>query len=177
MLKLIKQKESSPTSSSSLHPISKTPGYYSSAELYSAHAYKHEYRQLFRKDKESLLLVQIKQKQEDMKMIENEVKELKTLLVIVRQERDVSSDEEMSKAFYEAIEPPPMHKKGYREKTKSGGPDKPDTGEREASEPEQQKFKSIELPGLNKMSGPKFLIKLLFCPPEYSAYEIDCLID
>ena len=61
---------------------------------------------MFRKDKENMLRLHIKDKQNSLKKLVKEIQELKRMLEIIIRERDQSSDEEMCRAYAEALQSP-----------------------------------------------------------------------
>jgi hypothetical protein len=84
--------------------------YYSPIELYTQHHDSHSDRQQFRKDKEVMLLTQIREQQAIIILATNKIKELKGILETVRIEADNSSDEEYSKLLEEARKSPIVYK-------------------------------------------------------------------
>ena len=54
-----------------------TPGYYTPAELYKTHPESHKDRQQFKKDKEALLHMQLKEKQQAMKKLAVEITKIR----------------------------------------------------------------------------------------------------
>ena len=68
--------------------ISKSPALYQPADLYKGYPDHHEDRQKFRKDKENLLRLQIKDKHNSLKKLVKEIEELKRMLEITTRERD-----------------------------------------------------------------------------------------
>ena len=83
-----------------------TPGYYTLAELYKTHLECHKDKQRFRRDKEALLHMQLKEKQQTMKKLAAEITEIKRLIEISIKERDQYSDEEIFKAYSKALRDP-----------------------------------------------------------------------
>ena len=82
------------------------PAFYQPANLYKGYPDHHEDRQKFRKDKENLIRLQIKDKQYSLKKLVKEIEELKIMLEITRRERDHSSDEEMCRSYVKALQSP-----------------------------------------------------------------------
>ena len=86
--------------------ISKNPTFCQPANLYKGYPDHHEDRQKFRKDKENLIRLHIKDKQYSLKKLVKEIEELKRMLEITTRERDQSSDEEMCRAYVEPLQSP-----------------------------------------------------------------------
>lgn len=124
------------------------PVLYNPVDIYRG--YGHEDRQSFRVSKEQMLRAQIKEKQQQIKQLCQEVKDMKCMIKCIQTERDRSSDEELSKHYDRAmmIESP-------KESPKSPSPD----------------------PKLSMLTGPKVFIKVQFQPEEYKPYTLDCMID
>ena len=68
--------------------ISKNPVFYQPTDLYKGYLDHHEDRQKFKKDKENLLRIQIKDKQNSLKQLVKEIEELKRMLEITIRESD-----------------------------------------------------------------------------------------
>ena len=85
------------------HKSAKTPAIYQPVDLYKGYPDHHEDRQKFTKDKENMLRIQIKYKHTSLKKLVKEIEELKRMLEITLRERDQSSDEEMCRAYAEAL--------------------------------------------------------------------------
>ena len=73
------------------------PVHYNPADLYRNYPDEHESRQSYRRDKEKMLRLQIKEKQQQLRKIVSEIKHLKDILLILVTEIDQSSDEEVNK--------------------------------------------------------------------------------
>ena len=83
-----------------------TLGYYTPAELYKTHPESHKDRQQFRRDKEALLHMQLKEKQQVMKKLAVEITKIKRLIEISIKERAHSYEEELEKVYSEALRDP-----------------------------------------------------------------------
>ena len=90
--------------------ISKNLAFYQPDDLYKGYHDHHEDRQKFRKDKENMLRLQIKDKQYSLKKLVKEIEELKRMLEITTRERDQSFDEEMCRACAEELQSPKASK-------------------------------------------------------------------
>jgi len=112
-------------------------GYYTPTELFREHPDSHRDRQSFRRDKESLLWLQIREKQQALRTLAAEISELKQLLEISIRERDQSSDDDLEKILAEAVDQP-----------------LPEEVEEDA-EKDSEDHKAYSL--LGQVSGPQFL--------------------
>ena len=81
-----------------------TPALYNPIELYKSYQDGHESRQCYRVDKEQMLRLQVREKQQQLKSLVTEIEELKSMIKIIQIERDRSSDEELSKHYDQAME-------------------------------------------------------------------------
>ena len=132
-----------------------SPGFYTPAELYTVHPDNHKDKHSFRRDKETLLILQIKEKQNALRNIAAEIGEIKRLLDISIREKDQSSDEELEKVYATAV-----------------GTKLPD--DEKEGDPEE----CPDVFGqLGQLSGPRFFIKISLCPPKNKPYELDCIVD
>ena len=86
--------------------MNKNPTFYHHAYLHKGYPDHHEDRQNFKKDKENLVRLQIKDKHNSLEKLVKEIEELKRMLEITTRERDQSSDEEMCRAYAEALQSP-----------------------------------------------------------------------
>ena len=86
--------------------ISKNPAFYQPADLCKGYPGHHEDRQKFKKDKENMLRLQIKDKQNSLKKMVKEIEEMKRMLEITTRERDQSSDEETCRTYAKALQLP-----------------------------------------------------------------------
>lgn len=130
LLSLLKGKEKQ-SEEGKLSP-SHHPTFYNPAE--------HEDRQKFRKDKENLLCLQIKEKQNFLKKLVREIEDLKRVLEVTVREKDQSSEDEMCRQYHIALKSPKHEKKDSKE---------------DALLPE---------PSLGLFTGPKMCIQVSFCP-------------
>ena len=80
-------------------------------------------------------------------------------------ERDQSSNEEMCRAYVEALQSPKTVETSKNSKHTS------DSGTEDWHNDEPS------LGSLGLFTGPKYFIKIKFCPSEFKSYELDCLID
>ena len=83
-----------------------TPALYNPIELYKSYPNGHESRQCYRVDKEQMLRLQVREKQQQLKSLVTEIEELKSMIKIMQIERDQSSDEELRKHYDQAMESP-----------------------------------------------------------------------
>ena len=67
---------------------------------------EHDSRQSYRRDKENMPRLQIREKQQQLRKIVSEIKHLKDVLLILVTETDQSSDEELNKHLEEAMQIP-----------------------------------------------------------------------
>ena len=87
------------------------------------------------------------------------------MLEITTRERDQSSNEEMCRAYVEALQSPKAAESlKHSQHTSDSG-----TEDYQNDEP--------PLGSLGLFIGPKYFIKIKFCPSEYKAYDLDCMID
>ena len=87
------------------------------------------------------------------------------MLEITTREWDQSSDEEMCRAYAEALQSP---------KAVESPKNSQHTSDLEA------KYCHNEEPSLGSLglfTCPKYFIKIKFCPSEFKSYELDCMID
>ena len=87
------------------------------------------------------------------------------MLEITIRERDQSYDEEMCRAYAEALQSPKVVESPKHSQHTSD------------SEAEDCHNEEPSLGSLGMFTGPKYFIKIKFCPSEYKAYELDCMID
>ena len=83
-----------------------TPALYNPIEIYKSYPDGHESRQCYRVDKEQMLRLQVREKQQQLKSLVAEIEELKSMIKMIQIERDQSSDEELSKHYDQAMESP-----------------------------------------------------------------------
>ena len=74
-----------------------TPAIYNPVELYKGYPDGHDSRQQYRIDKEHMLRLQVRDKQQQLKQLVAEIEEIKSMIKIIQIERDQSLDEELSK--------------------------------------------------------------------------------
>ena len=87
------------------------------------------------------------------------------MLEITTRERDQSSDEEICRAYAEALQSPKAAESPKHSHHTS------DLGTEDCHNDEPS------LGSLGLFTGPKYFIKIKFFPSEYKAYELDCMID
>jgi hypothetical protein len=154
---------------------------YAPTDLYFDFPDQHKDRQNFRKDREKLLKLQLKEQQQMLKITLENIKQIKLSIEEIRSERNNSSEEELSRVYEDAFVAP----KGYRKK-KSGekkiersddsSKESSSSSEKEDSKPSSPKEVKPS-PALLSFGGTKFYMKITFCPPETKPYEVDCLVD
>ena len=106
-----------------------------------------------------MLGLQIKDKQNSLKKLVKEIEELKRMLEITTRERDQSSNEEMCRAYVEALQTPKAAKTPKHSQHTSD------------SKAEDCHNEEPSLGSLGLFTGPKYFIKIFFCS------ELDCMID
>ena len=87
------------------------------------------------------------------------------MLEITTRERDQSSDEEMCRAYAEALQLPKAVESPKHSQHTSD------------SEAEDSHSEEPSLISLGIFTGPKYFIKIKFCPSKFKAYDLDCMID
>ena len=125
-----------------------TPAIYNPVDLYKGYPDGHENRQSYRMDKEQMLRLQVREKQQQLKSLAAEIEELKSMIKVIQIERDQSSDEELSKHYEQSME----------------------TESPRVREPSPD-------PNLGMLTGPKIFVKVQFHPSEFKPYSLDCMID
>ena len=81
-----------------------TPAIYNPVDLYKGYPDSHENWKSYRIDKEQMLRLQVRDKQQQLKQLVAEIEELKSMIKIIQIERHQSSDEELSKHYEQAME-------------------------------------------------------------------------
>ena len=69
-----------------------TPVTYNPVDLYKGYPDGHENRQAYRIDKEHMLRLQVREKQQQLKHLVAEIEELKSMIKVIQLERDQSSN-------------------------------------------------------------------------------------
>ena len=121
---------------------------YNPTDLYKGYPDGHENRQFYRIDKEHMLRLQVREKQQQLKHLVVEIEELKSMIKVIQLERDQSLDEELSKHYDLAMET-------KSPKIREPSPD----------------------PNMGMLTSPKIFVKVQFTPKEFKPYSLDCLID
>jgi hypothetical protein len=85
---------------------------YAPTYLYMDFPDQHKDRKNFRKDREKLLKLQLKEQQQMLKITLKNIKQIKLSIEEIRSERNNSSEDELSRVYEEAFTAP----KGYRKK-------------------------------------------------------------
>ena len=65
-----------------------TPALYNPIELYKSYPDGHESRQCYRVDKEQMLRLQVREKQQQLKSLVAKIEELKSMIKFIQIERD-----------------------------------------------------------------------------------------
>ena len=115
---------------------------YNPIELYIGYPEAHEDRKSFRTNKEQAIRLQIKEKQNLVRQLCDEIDSLKCAIKIIQTEKEQSSDEELRKHFDRAMKAPQEEKARRRSMSPPSSPE----------------------PQLALLSGPKVFLSAQFLP-------------